>query len=328
MQNIIITFICSLLLVMPVISLAGPRELTMYTDGTLVELEAMAKKGSAEIQLPGAIRAGTLRVTPLDGGLINRVDLIPAKVPDKLQKELDGLQEQKNRLEDRMKALETREAIFAAAAKSQSSKAPRKTKTNPDPMTSVRQGTEFAIAQLEAVFTARRRTEQELKRVTQRLSQLERRSIGGPTVRVALTPPGSRIRVAAVLHESGWTPRYALRLNGDTTALLSMLPEFNSTPDGFGITVVPASLTTVPQPQGYTVQGTTARALAEWPLQVEQEQVRSAPTPSFSLKLRYTGNQPLPAGEAAVYHKGSYLGTTHLVPAAPNTTLTLTGPQH
>jgi len=83
---------------------------------------------------------------------VERVELLPCQVPERRQKELDALIEQKNRLEDRMKALDTREDIFAAAAKSQSSKAPRKTKANPDPLASVRQGTDFAIAQLEAVY--------------------------------------------------------------------------------------------------------------------------------------------------------------------------------
>lgn len=321
-----IAFMVCCLLLLPTLGLAGPRELTVFIDGTLVELEATARKGSAEVQFPGALREDTLRVTPLDNGLIGRVELVPARVPDKLQKELDSLQEQKSRLEDRMKALDTRETIFAAAAKSQSSKAPRKTKTNPDPLTSVRQGTEFAIAQLEAVFTARRRTEQELKRVTLRLAQLERRSIGGPTVRVALSSPNSRIRVSAVLQENDWIPRYELRLDGTGTAQLALLTEFEP-PTGFGITVIPAALTASPLPQGQTAPGTTTLKLAAWQLPLEQEQVRTGPIPAFSLKLRYTGSQPLPAGQVAVYYRGDYLGTTPLVPLSADNTLTLVGPR-
>lgn len=318
--------LCCCMLLLPALALAGPRELTIFIDGTLVELEATAKKGNAEVQLPGAIREDTLRVTPLDNSLIGLVELVPARVPDKLQKELDSLQEQKSRLEDRMKALDTRETIFAAAAKSQSSKAPRKTKTNPDPLASVRQGTEFAIAQLEAVFTARRRTEQELKRVTLRLTQLERRSIGGPTVRVALSSPNSRIRVSAVLQENDWTPRYELRLDGTDTAQLALMTEFEP-PPGFGITVIPAVLTASSLPQGQTAPGTTTLKLAAWQLPVEQEQVRTGPIPAFTLKLRYTGSQPLPAGPVAVYYRGDYLGATPLSPPAADNSLTLISPR-
>jgi hypothetical protein len=67
--------------------------------------------------------------------------------PGKGEKELDTLLEQRNRLGDRLQALETREEIFKSATKSQSGKAPRKTRANPDPMLTIRQGTEFAIAQ-------------------------------------------------------------------------------------------------------------------------------------------------------------------------------------
>lgn len=322
MRVVSTTLMLCCILMVPVTGLAGPRELTMFIDGTLVELEATARKGSAEVQLPGAIRTGTLRVTPLDNGLIGRVELVQAGIPDKLQKELESLQEQKSRLEDRMKALETRETIFAAAAKSQSSKAPRKTKTNPDPLTSVRQGTEFAIAQLEAVFTARRRTEQELKRITLRLSQLEKRSIGGPIVRVALSSPNSRVRVSAVLQENDWTPRYELRLDGSNTAQLALLTEFEP-PAGFGMTVIPVALAASPLPQSQRVSGGSTLKLAAWQLPVDQEQVHTGPIPAFSLKLRYTGSQPLPAGQVAVYYRGDYLGTAPLSLTTADNTLTL-----
>lgn len=326
MRVLLSVYLLCCILLLPTPGLAGLRELTVFIDGTLVELEATARKGSAEVQLPGAIRSGTLRVTPLDNGLIGRVELVQAGITDKLQKELESLQEQKSRLEDRMKALETRETIFAAAAKSQSSKAPRKTKTNPDPLASVRQGTEFAIAQLEAVFTARRRTEQELKRVTLRLSQLEKRSIGGPIVRVALSSPNSRVRVSAVLQENDWTPRYELRLDGSNTAQLALLTEFEP-PAGFGITVIPAALAASPLPQSQRVSGGSTLKLAAWQLPVEQEQVHTGPIPTFSLKLRYTGSQPLPAGQVAVYYRGDYLGTAPLSLATADNTLTLISPR-
>jgi len=218
---------------------AAQRELTIFSDGRLVEIETTVNKGLAELALPAPIRDGTLRVKALGGGSIGRVELIPFRLSDKLQKELDGLQEQKNRQEDRLKALETREGIFEAAAKSQSSKAPRKTKTNPDPLASVRQGTDFAIAQLEAVFTARRRSEQELKRITARIAQLHKNSGGGPTVRAEVTPGTTRVRVAAVLSDNGWRPRYELRLtgNGSATAVLIQLAEVDGLLTGFSARV-------------------------------------------------------------------------------------------
>ena len=67
-----------------------------------------------------------------------------------------------------MQALEAKETVFKAAAKSQSGKAPRKTKTNPDPLAGVRQATEYAIAQLESVYRARRMAESDLNSVEAR----------------------------------------------------------------------------------------------------------------------------------------------------------------
>lgn len=291
---------------------AAPKELTIFSDGALAELETVARKGVAEVALPLPIREGTLRVKPLDGGTIGRVELLPYRVPDKLQKELDSLSEQKHRLEDRLKALDTREGIFAAAAKSQSSKAPRKTKTNPDPLASVRQGTEFAIAQLEAVFTARRRAEQELKRVEARLTQLKNAALGGPTVRIAVVPSTARLKVAAVLANLGWKPRYELRLNGAATARLTLLAETGPLPDGFSCKVAPAGLASGQPSQTFALPPGTLPRLSEWQLPVEQERVVSGPLPAFNVTVRNNAGTTLPAGEVTVYSKEEFLGRSNL----------------
>lgn len=289
--------------------LAAPREQTIFSDGALVELTATAKKGTVELILPGQIKEGTLRVKPLDSGTIGRVELLPARMADKLQKELDALAEQKSRLQDRMKALEHREGIFAAAAKSQSSKAPRKSKTNPDPLASVRQGTDFAIAQLESVYTARRRTEQELKRIEARLANLNKTAVAGPTVRISVTPATGRVRVAAVLREGGWNPRYELRLQGGGTAQLTLLGEISELLPGYAVTVVPTALSAGIPRQSYPVSAGASPRLAEWTLPVEKEQICSGPLPSFALILKNLTGIALPAGQTGVYSNGEYLGT-------------------
>src|SRR5690242_16773397 len=154
-------------------ALADSRVVTFYSDGALVELETAATKGVAEIRLPPGMMAESLRIKPLNNAVIQRVDILASRLEGKGTKDLDALLEQKNRLEDRLQALATREEIFKSAAKSQSGKAPRKTKTNPEPMQSIRQGTDFAIAQLEAVYTARRKTELEIRRCDARIASLK-----------------------------------------------------------------------------------------------------------------------------------------------------------
>lgn len=302
---------------------AAQRELTVFSDGTLIEIEAVASKGIAELLLPAPIRDNSLRVRPLDSASVEQVTLLPFRMPDKIQRELDQLTEQKQRQEDRLKALDTREGIFEAAAKSQSSKAPRKTKTNPDPLASVRQGTDFAIAQLEAVFTARRRAEQELKRINNRITQLTKVAIGGPTARVAVSPTNGRVRIAAVLDGNGWQPRYELRLDGSATARLTQLAVAGTPPAGFSARVTATALADG-MPQGATpLLAGKATPLASWQLPVTLQQVTSAPLARFSLTLHNTTGHALPAGEAAVYYQGEFLGTVLLATTAADAPLTI-----
>ncbi|MDK9717676.1 MAG: hypothetical protein OEL57_07175 [Trichlorobacter sp.] len=320
--------LCLTLLSVTSLAHAAPRQLTLFSDASLIEVEITAKRGVAEFSFPAPVKEATLRVRPLDSSYsIGRVDLLPFKTSDKLQKELDSLTEQKHRLEDRLKALDTREGIFAAAAKSQSSKAPRKTKTNPDPMTSVRQGTDFAIAQLEAVFTARRRAEQDLKRVEGRLAGLQKTAVGGPTVRVSVTPATSRIRVAALLKDGGWTPRYDIRIQGNGTALLALAADTSTLPDGYTISVTPAAVSAGQPTQTYPFSTAGSAHLANWQLPTEKEQVTASPIPGFSITIKNNSALPLAAGKATIYYSGEYLGTTYFSGLAAGASTTVTGPK-
>ena len=100
-----------------------------------------------------------------------------------------------------LQALATREEIFKSAAKSQGGKAPRKSKANPDPMQAIRQGTEFAIAQLEAVYTSRRRTEQEIRRIDSRIAAAKNQ-----------WPPGRKTLPGFTFHRHGAGSRHATPL--------------------------------------------------------------------------------------------------------------------
>ena len=141
----------------------------------------------AEITLPRDLVPGSLRVRPLAGAVISRVQTEPAKVDAKAEKALAALDERKEILGDRLKALETREEIFKAAAKSQSAKAPRKSKTNPEPVTAIRQGTDFALTRLEEVYRSRRATEKELKALEVKREELAKKAnVGGSVARIWL----------------------------------------------------------------------------------------------------------------------------------------------
>ncbi len=303
------------------------REITLFNDGALVEIETTGKKGLFELQLPGQIREATLRVKPLDAGEIIQVKILQARIPEKLQKELDSLQEQKSRLDDRMKALQTRESIFAAAAKSQSSKAPRKSKTNPDPMTSVRQGTDFAIAQLESVYTARRRTENDLKKIEQRKAQLLKGVATGPTAKITATQGTNRIKVAVILADGGWKPFYELRINRESHAVLSLMAETTPVPDGYSAMVVPATLEKADNIRPLPLPHGSAPRLAEWKVTLDKVNVKTMPLPLFSFTLSNSTKTVLPAGEASIFSNGEYIGKASIPAMQPEAIATISNQQ-
>src|ERR1035437_1701410 len=144
--------ICLLFMLLSAAAASAGSSMTCYSDGTIVVRDAVATKGVVEVPIASGLLDGTLKVDPSAGTSIVRVDITPTRSDSRSDKELEALIEQRQRLEDRLLALNTREEIFKSAAKSQSGKAPRKTKSNPDPIQTLRQGTDFAIAQLETVY--------------------------------------------------------------------------------------------------------------------------------------------------------------------------------
>jgi len=304
-----IMILVALLLAAAGTALADGRVATFYSDCALVEIEEQAAKGVAEISLPPGMADDSLRVKPVGNAVIQRVDIVSAQQAGKPNHELDSQLELKNRLEDRLRALDTREEIFRAAAKSQSTKAPRKTKTNPDPMQSIRQGTEFAIAQLEAVYTARRKTEQEVRRCDARIAALKRQGQAGPKLaRVAVAPAKGKVTVRYVLAGQGWTPAYDLRLNGDGNGQLTLYGRLPGAFAGYRLQASPGTLADGrPERVSPVAKGAAAR-LAEYLLPVREERFEDGLRSSFSLVMQNSGDVHLPAGEAVLYRKGEYWG--------------------
>ena len=290
-------------------ALADGKVVTFFSDGAMVEIEAVANKGIAEIALPAGMIENSLRVKPLGSAAIQRVDILTPRQEGRRAKELDTLYEQKSRLEDRLLALTTREEIFKAAAKSQSGKAPRKTKANPEPMQSIRQGTEFAIAQLEAVYTARRRTEQDIRRLDASIAASKKGGQGGEHVaRVSVTPKNGRIKMRYGLDRPAWTPGYDLRLNGDGNAQLTLMAQLPANFDGYLLQISPGALADNTAMQARPAVAGPSGRLAEYRLPTREEQFGTGVRSSFSFVLTNSGNSHLPAGEAALYRNGEYWG--------------------
>lgn len=283
--------------------------ITFYRDGAVFQREASAVKGVAEVPLEPGLLEGTLKVIPASGTTILGVEISAARQDGKSGRELEGLTEQRQRLEDRLQALATREEIFKAAAKSQSGKAPRKTKTNPDPMQTIRQGTDFAIAQLEAVYTARRKTEQEIKKIDSRIVAVKRNGRSGEsTARINVTPARGRLTVQYATSEVGWFPQYDLHLTGSGTAKLLFSAKITSNYSGYVHRVSAASLADAGTAGTFTALPGGIARLAAYQLPIEEESYDSGIYNRFSGRLSNTSTQYLPPGETGLYKVGAYLG--------------------
>lgn len=286
---------------------ADSRTVTFFSDGALVEIETQATRGIARVSLSADAVDNTLRIKPMSGTTIQQVDVLPGQASGKVAKDLDLLQEQKFRLEDRLKALATREEVFKSAAKSQSGKAPRKSKANPDPMQSIRQSTEFAIAQLEAVYTAKRRTEHEIIRIDRQIAATRTVPSGPNTARITVSPNNGRIKVNYVLASQGWTPRYDIRTNNDGKAGITLYGQLPGQFSGFLLKASPGALSDKNSAPLPVTSGSLAR-LAVYNVPVSEEVFSGRLPTSFSYVLTNPGPVHLPAGEATFYRNGEYLG--------------------
>lgn len=301
--------ILALLLFAPGNALATSRSITFFSDGALVEIEAGAIQGVIETTLPAGMAENSLRVKPAGATSIQRVELQPLRREAADEHERDRLLERKSRLEDRLQALTTREEIFTSAAKSQSGKAPRKTKANPDPMQTIRQGTDFAIAQLEAVYTARRKTTQELRRVDALIAEGRAKNRGAGTLaRIHVEPKNGRVSIRCALTGLSWKPRYDIRVTNAGTADLTLFGQLPGPFTGYLLRASPEALAGATSARMPAVQPGTGARLAEVTLPLEELEIVSGLTTSFSALMKNTSTLNLPAGQAALYRSGEYLG--------------------
>lgn len=282
--------------------------ITFYRDGTLYRQEAGAVKGIIDIPLAAGLLEHTLAIVPAAGTTIHSVETRKSGANGS-DNEIEALTEQRRRLEDRLQALETREAIFTSAAKTQSGKAPRKTKANPDPMQAIRQGTDFAIAQLEAVYTSRRKTMQEIRNMDARLGAAKKGSRPSEhSVRIAVTPPRGSVTLRYATSERGWQPQYNLHANGESTVMLQLSARITGNGRGYQVRVSPGALAegggaeTFPALAGSTI-------LASYRLPFIEERSIEGIFNTFSGTVTNSSTRYLPPGDSGLYRGGTYLGS-------------------
>jgi hypothetical protein len=289
-------------------SASAANTITFYRDGALRQQEAGAVKGVIDIPLAAGLIEHSLTIVPAPGTSIVGVETYKTATGSTSDKELDALVEQRHRLEDRLLALETREAIFTSAAKAQSGKAPRKSKANPDPMQTIRQGTDFAIAQLEAVYTARRKATQEIQKIDARLAAARKDS--RPTensARITVTPARGRVTLRYATSERGWQPQYNLHLAGDGTAQLQLSARITGIGHGYQVRV--SSGTVAESAGAETISASSGSAvLAAYRVPVTEEYFAEGVYNRFSGKITNSSRHYLPPGDSGLFKNGAYLG--------------------
>lgn len=309
---------CIGILLVALPAVAAPKSVTLYLDGARVESTVTASDSYLEIPIPGGAVADSLRIRPQGSARLNRVELVPAKPEPKLARELGRLEERRELLYDRLKALATREDIFKAAAKSQSGKAPRKTKANPEPLVSVRQGTEFAIAQLEGVYQSRRKAEHELKSVEEQMTALKKNgNADGTVARVWLAGKTGKVTAAYLRSDLRWQPVYDLHLQENSRVELIVRADFPPLGKDTAVTVISAPLEDLSgNPAAQPVSAPLA-PVATLTFPEEKEQIVLAPQPVVTFAFRNASDRLLPAGQATCYRQGEYMGKVHFGALAP-----------
>ena len=290
-------------------ALGEVQRITLYLDGARVEREIAVEYGHADVKLPGTMVAGSLRIKPLRGGELVRVELVPPARDRKRSRELSRLSERVDELNDRLKALDVREEIFRAAAKAQSGKTPRKTKTSREPLDDMRKGTDFAFARLESVYRARRTTDRELKAVTARLSSLGNGATGaGSVARVDVAGKNSRILVSYFDTVLKWKPSYDFKV-GSGNVEIAVNARFPMISPGTAVAVVPALHGSGAASGMFPANTGPFARIATFRLPLEKEMYSAKPASTLVFSVRNSSGISFPPGEASCYRQGEYLGT-------------------
>jgi hypothetical protein len=293
---IAVVAVCFSLLQIPSICRAA-SSVTLYLDGAIVEQSESARKGYIELLLPPSARTDSLKIKPKPGTVISRVAVTPRKPSKRRDEELASIQERQDLLQDRIKALTVREEIFKSAAKSQSGKAPRKSKTNPEPLAGIRQGTDYAIAQLEAVYTAKRKAEKELKLLDEKKSQLELDDHSSPS---------GTVTASWIQADRNWSPSYELRVDSPDKIRMSLFAGEVPKAKGEKLVFELSSLDAPPSTSRYRFAGESG-SLRFDNLKISGKIPEPAQFPVITVTSDAKGS--LPPGEVSCYRNGEFLGT-------------------
>jgi hypothetical protein len=306
-------------------AMASARTVTCFLDGAKVEYETGFNNGYMEVRLPSGLIKDSLRIKPVGDSAILRVEMHRAGTDRVTDKEIASLSVRKNTLADKIKGLDTKERVFAAAAKSQSGRALRRTKNNPEPLADIRKGTAFAVAQLESVLAQKRKCEKDLTAIDAKLSNLRTTKGADPEIcTVWFSSKSGRARILYLTADRNWKPIYDFRLDGNGQVRMVMRALFNSEEKDSTYLVMPAKISDagnvsfVPVPVSRPYD-----KVREYTFTVENKVLSLFPVNSLSFSFINGTDQQIPSGDASCYLQGEYVGGFTFKGAAPKETVTL-----
>lgn len=291
-------------------ALAFGEKRILYLDGARIELEIAARKGFVEVPLPAAMLPDSFRVKPLGSATVLWVEVGPASADRKVSEQLTALDERRDILLDRVTSLDERESIFKAAAKSQSGRALRKTKNNPDPLGSLRTGTRFALTQLDEVSAARRQIRKALAVVEKRIATLKKGAMPRNVARVWLSHPDGKVRIGYLVSNLKWKPWYDIRLSGNGSAEVALCAKLSPAERNISTSVVPLQLAESfgNDSDPYPVSSEFT-SISTFRVSLTKEELNKGAVPYLSLVFSNPSAMNLPSGEANGYWKGEFFGT-------------------
>lgn len=289
---------------------AAGKSVTWYLDGSKVEQELTIENSSGEILLPPTLQPGSVRAKPVGGARIARIEFEPVKPGKVEESELARLDARRSELMDRIKALAVKEDIFKSTAKSQGSKAPKRTRTNPEPLSSIRQGTDYAISRLEEVYRARRTVERELKELDRKQAAVKKNEkVSGTVAKVRLEGKRGRVLLSWVTTGEGWTPVYDVRISGgfaDIT-LMARLPVVEK---GGASLVVQSLLLNSVYPAPIPLGAGGVSKVSSYRLPIVSEKVVPTLQKSVAVTVRNDTGAYLPPGDSSGFYQEEFIGYT------------------
>jgi hypothetical protein len=301
----------SMLVIFAVPALAE-RKTTLYLDGAVVENSFPAVNGIVQVSLSEECRIETLRIRADKDSVIKKIETSKLQPDNKINKEIASLEKQREQLQSRLELIDTKEDIFIAAAKSQSRKSLKKTKNNPEPLSSVRQGTDFALSRLDSLNLTKQNSEKELKALDSKLSALKKSKT---FVKVWLDNPKGSANISCIYNTKSWTPVYVLTKKADNTIQFSITAGKIIHEKNEEVAVV-MSKTADSETLPVWRYNDSFVPFQEFNFTLDGESVTSKVPFTSILTMRNSSGFHLPAGKLVCYENGEYLGVVDFKGAA------------